>query len=264
MKNSRLIIAISALGIMLATAWVIQRLHANQKLGQPGVLIAKAQTDSGWEVVLPEKVLNYRSEKQEPLPEELGMLPKDTTYGKRVYIAPDGFPVLVNVVLMGTDRTSIHRPEFCLTGQGWRIDKEKTIVDAVSLLDGKSLAFNKMLLDKEGAWQNADGTLTPAKGLYYFWFSAGGIETPSQWQRMWWMAGDLLQSGTLQRWAYIACFTRCQPGQEEAASLRLKEFMQAAVPQFQITAMRPQGKQSYLHDAADSTMLTTSEAHTQR
>jgi len=264
-KRLRLIISVTALAIMVLTAGVIQRLHTKQKLGKPGVVVAKAETESGWEVVLPEKVLDYTSEKLKPLPEELGMLPKDTTYGKRFYTAPDGFVVGVNVVLMGTDRTSIHRPEFCLTGQGWKINKELTVVDTVALSgNDKLLAYNKMLLDKPNEWRNQDGSLGPAKALYFYWFTAEGKETPAQWERMWWMAGDLLREGTLQRWAYVACYTKCLPGQEEEAAKRLKEFIAVVAPQFQITAGAKQANFSNLRETSVSTMLTVSEAHTQK
>ncbi len=248
---------------MVLTAGVIQRLQAKQKLGKPGIVVTKAQTDSGFEVVLPERVLDYTSEKLQPFPEELGMLPKDTSYGRRSYRAADGFQVLVSVVLMGTDRTSIHRPEFCLTGQGWKIDKDATVVDTVKLAPSeKVLAYNKMLLDKE--LQNQDGSKSMAKGLYCFWFSAEGKETPAQWERMWWMAEDLLLDATLQRWAYVACFTICQPGQEKAAAERLKAFIGAATPMFQITAGAQQPNFSNLREGPVSTMLTASEAHTQK
>jgi hypothetical protein len=205
-------------------------------------------------------VLDFKSEKQKPLPEELAMLPKDTTYGKRLYRAADGFPIGVNVVLMGTDRTSIHRPEFCLTGQGWRIDKEATTVDTAALGgSGKVLAFNKMFLDKEKEPLRADGSVGPAKALYFYWFTAEGKETPAQWERMWWMAGDLLREGRLQRWAYVACYTKCLPGQEQQAAKRLKEFIAAAAPLFQVTAGAKQKDVSGLRVTPNSTMMAVSE-----
>jgi len=39
----------------------------------------------------------------------------------------------------------------------------------------------------------------------------------------------------LQRWAYISCFAVCLPGQEEATFERLKKFIAASVPEFQLT-----------------------------
>ncbi len=55
------------------------------------------------------------------------MLPKDTSYAQRLYMATNGFWVNANIILMGMDRTSIHKPDFCLPGQGWRIDKKATV-----------------------------------------------------------------------------------------------------------------------------------------
>jgi len=49
-------------------------------------------------------------------------LPRDTSFGQRRYRSPDGAVTQVNVVLMGSDRTSMHKPQFCLEGAGWQID----------------------------------------------------------------------------------------------------------------------------------------------
>jgi hypothetical protein len=80
------------------------------------------------------------------------------------------------------------------------------------------------------------------KGVYVFWFVADGDEyTARHWQRMWWMARDLLRTGVLQRWAMISYFTVCTPGQEEAAFDRLKKFIAASAPEFQLVP-RPIGQ----------------------
>ena len=34
---------------------------------------------------------------------------------------------VATLVLMGTDRTSIHKPDYCLPGQGWNIRSKKTV-----------------------------------------------------------------------------------------------------------------------------------------
>ena len=68
-------------------------------------------------------MLDYTSEAVEVDKATLGWLPQDTSFGQRLYRAPDGFEASVNVVLMGSDRTSLHKTEFCLEGQGWRIDR---------------------------------------------------------------------------------------------------------------------------------------------
>jgi len=52
---------------------------------------------------------------------------------------------------------------------------------------------------------------------------------------MWRMARDLVAKGVLQRWAYISCFSICQPGQEEARFEHMKKLIAASVPEFQLT-----------------------------
>jgi hypothetical protein len=51
---------------------------------------------------------------------------------------------------------------------------------------------------------------------------------------MWWTTEHMMSTGVLQRWAYISCFSVCAPGQEGAAFDRMKEFLAASVPQFQL------------------------------
>ena len=73
------------------------------------------------------------------------------------------------------------------------------------------------------------------KGVYVSWFVADNDQmTARHWQRMWWMARDLITSGVLQRWAMVSYFSVCLPGQEDATFERMKKFMNATVPEFQL------------------------------
>src|SRR4051812_26930451 len=115
MKRASLIFFVAGLALIGAASAFLVSHKMHQKLGTPGVkVIPVASYDTEGKVVmtnsveLPEKVLNYTSEIRPITADTLRWLPKDTTYGQRTYKAPDGFEVGVNVVLMGTDRTSIH------------------------------------------------------------------------------------------------------------------------------------------------------------
>jgi len=50
------------------------------------------------------------------------------------------------------------------------------------------------------------------------------------------MAKSLVQTGTLERWAYISYFSRCLPGQEEGAYKYLEQVIARTVPDFQLAA----------------------------
>jgi hypothetical protein len=183
-------------------------------------------------VALPEKVLNFESE-EHPISKVMhDWLPKDTVYAQRSYQAPDGFRTVANVVLMGTDRTSIHDPKYCLAGQGFQTEKVERDTIEIQEPHPYSLPLLKMTVRRE--MTAPDGTKVPQSALYVFWFVADQQLTADHKERMWWMARDLITRGILQRWAYVSCYSACNPGQEEEAYARLREWIAAAVPRFQI------------------------------
>ena len=104
----RWVIFIAALALIGGTGWVLSGLQRHQRLGLPGVKTSPLSGSRNLVVDLPEQVLDCKSERLETDDIVLGTLPKDTSFGQRRYLAPDGFETMVNVVLMGTDRTSLH------------------------------------------------------------------------------------------------------------------------------------------------------------
>jgi hypothetical protein len=183
-------------------------------------------------VALPDTVLNFTSEVRPVEKIVLDWLPKDTTYGQRVYKSADGLQISMGVVLMGADRTSIHKPEYCLKGSGWIIDDVRTVFDEVSLpSDAGTLPIRKMPISRPV--KLASGETTMVHGFYVYWFIADGQITANHNERMRWMARDLLLTGVLQRWAYISCLVVAPPGQEDATYRRLKEFIAEGAPRFQ-------------------------------
>ncbi|MDQ6632642.1 MAG: EpsI family protein, partial [Verrucomicrobiota bacterium] len=134
MKKTNGIIFVLALAMIACTAGMLLRLKSQQKLAPPGLKIASAplfdpegKQIASQSISLPETVLDYHSKLLPVTVQELNTLPKDTTFGKRIYQSTDGFQTMVSVVMMGTDRTSIHKPEFCLVSQGWTIDRANEV-----------------------------------------------------------------------------------------------------------------------------------------
>lgn len=228
-------------GLMGATAGVLARMQGNQRLGQPGLRIVaeKLYSEKGRlaatnAVFLPKQVLGYESKPLEVTELELGWLPPDTTYGRRRYIASDNDWLDIQVVLMGQDRTSIHQPQYCLAGQGFAIEKTEATSIPIQKPHAYELPVRKMSLSKEVT--GANGQKMKFNGFYVYWFLTDKLLTADHRQRMWWMARDLIRTGTLQRWAYVSAFVVCAPGQEEATYQRLTRFLQAVVPEIQLVA----------------------------
>ena len=141
----------------------------------------------------------------------------------------------VSVVLMGTDRASIHRPEICLTSQGWEVNGAASKVETIAMHRpfDYQLAVNKLVATK--TIKDADGNAKTYTGIYVFWFVDADHLTANQLEWMfWWMPRDLISNGILERWAYIAYFTLCAPGREDAAFERMKNFIALSAPEFQL------------------------------
>ena len=232
------------LGLVAVTALLLGRVSAGQRLGEPGLKLGAeptyltngvvARTES---VALPERILDCTSEPVGLSLLENDWLPKDTLFGRRVYQSTkDGFYALLSVVLMGTDRTSIHKPQYCLDGQGWRIEKTESVVIPMQRPFPYDLRVMKLTTSKPATY---DGRPVKWSGIYVYWFVADDQLTPFHGQRMWWMARDLIRTGVLQRWAYVTYFTTCPPGHEDAVFNRLKELIIASVPEFQLAAGEP-------------------------
>lgn len=235
MKRSKIICASVVLLLIAGTAGVLTHLKAHQRLGEPGVKTRPLPNSKNLDVVLPENLAGYTDVVVTNAEAALLRLPPDTSYRVRLYQAPDGFWGQVSVVLMGSDRSSIHKPEICMTGQGWAIDNAASRVEKIHLERPVSydLPVNKLVTTKQV--MNADGNVQTVRGLYVYWFVDATHYTASSvdWM-LWWVPRDLLLHGVLERWSYISFFSVCAPGQEDAAFERMKKLIAASVPEFQL------------------------------
>jgi hypothetical protein len=231
MKNQKWLMLSVAFFLIFGTVGALTWLKTHQKLGRPGIRAVAIPGSVMMRIDLPARVLDFTSTNM-PEPEVvLGYLPKDTSFAERIYTAPDGFQASGTVILMGADRTSIHKPDYCLPGQGWTIN-EKTVVNLpVSGAKNFQLPVAKWVIGN--SFQAAGGKKVQVGGIYVFWFAADGEQTTDDHQRMWWLARDLLRTGVLQRWAYVSYFAICAPGQEDATFERMKKLITASAAKFQ-------------------------------
>lgn len=236
MSKQKIFLLVVTLALIGSAAAVLNHLKANQRLGEPGVKTRPIPDTKNVEVLLPERVLDYSSEWLAQDQVVTNVLPADTSFGQRRYYNTNSW-LLMNVVLMGADRTSIHKPQFCLEGAGWRIDHPLTaeLKIPVERPQPYELPVIKLVTTRE--IPDASGQPVTWRGIYVYWFVADDVLSGDMagGERMWSMAKHLLKTGVLQRWAYVTCFAVCQPGQEEATYERLKQFIAASAPEFQLT-----------------------------
>jgi hypothetical protein len=233
------ILAVSV-ALIAGTAVFIHHRKTHQRLGTPGIKVVAvpihdpdgnvAGTNS---VPWPENISGYKSEVEPVARIVLEWLPQDTTYGQRRYKAADGFEIGTSAILMGADRTSIHKPKYCLNGTGWQTGPEEDDTVTITQPYSYQLPIRRMALTREVKLPS--GQTVEVRGWYVYWFVSANQLTADHNQRMWWLARDLMRTGVLQRWAYLACIAVNPPGQDEKSYQRIKDFIAEAVPHFQLT-----------------------------
>lgn len=142
---------------------------------------------------------------------EKAMLPADTCIIRRRYSQPGGASYLVSIVLSGSERRSIHRPQVCLIGQGFRITSQHVVRPAGA--DRRLAVMKLSILPPAASLQRGE----PPEAFAY-WFVGGTHRTPYHFMRIFWTAWEGAVHNSRSRWAYVAVsgpsFTT-QPGMPE-------------------------------------------------
>lgn len=206
---------------------------------------------SGVIMRLPSGVSRYLGESGSMSQEEKRLLPGDTEIVRSHYRSAFYGPgtqdqIEVTLVLAGAERRSIHRPEVCLTGQGWTILNSKVI--PIEITPGHILHVRDLFIEKTIPLQ--DGSTRPMRAHYVYWFVGTDVTTPSHFERIWLTTWDSVTRNINHRWAYPSVmalvtdnFSAEEIGQRQRDSdqtLRLiTELIQALVPKFQIDFSQP-------------------------
>ncbi len=235
MKTCQKILGGLLLLLIAGTAFLLLHMKAHQRLGEPGVKTRPMPDSKNLEVLLPETVPGFTSEILTNVETVLQVLPSDTSFRVRAYQSGDGFQSELSVVLMGADRSSIHKPQICMTGQGWALDNSLTRVEQIPMNRpfAYDLPVNKVVGTK--VITDAQGRSQTISGIYLYWFVDANHYTANSWRWMAWLVPrDLLLHGILERWAYVSYFSPCLLGQETATLDRMKKLIATTVPEFQL------------------------------
>ncbi len=159
---------------------------------------------------------------------ERDILPPDTGYSRRNYVAvanPAQW-VYLSVVLSGRDRTSIHRPELCLVGQGWTIDA--TTAHTFARAGGPARDFPATVLHVRREVSTPRGPIVVPQ-LVVYWFVGGDAIVASHWRRLAVDAWNRVVYGRVDRWAYVLLQTDARDG-DAAAMARLQTVLDETLP----------------------------------
>jgi hypothetical protein len=232
MRNQKQLVLIVVLVLIAGAAGALVWLKSNRRLGAPAIKATPLPNTVMVKIDLPEQVLDFTSTNVPESDQVLGYLPKDTSFAEKYYQAPDGFGSYATVILMGTDRTSIHKADYCLAGQGFTQIGKATAEIPIGGLHPYSLQVARWTVS--GTMDGPNGEKLQQHGLYVFWFVADTASTPSYQAYKLTLMWDVLRTGVLGRWAYVSYFTGCRPGEEDAVFERMSKLIAASVPEFQL------------------------------
>ena len=167
---------------------------------------------------------------------ERAVLPADTGYSRRNYVSIGDTrrQVFVSVVLSGRDRTSIHRPELCLVGQGWTIGSR---FRHEFQLGGERVPAT--LLRIEHAVIDPRAGPGSVRSLFAYWFVGAEALEPTQVGMQLRDAVDRVRYLRADRWAYVVVQTVVLQGDEVGALARLQEVMAGVWPVIRTETLKP-------------------------
>jgi Protein of unknown function (DUF3485) len=188
------------------------------------------KTEPGVIMKLPDSLGKYLGFDSDITESERLILPRDTEFAKKRY---DGFgsgEITTEIVLSGAQRQSIHRPQVCLTAQGWAIQKEETI--PLTLTDGRVQKVRKLTLAR-----TQDGV--QIVGYFIYWFVGKDKTTEDHFERIFLTSWDRIVQRVNHRWAYVIVSSILPPqknvtDQERQTVLSdLVSFTRELIPQIQ-------------------------------
>lgn len=209
-------------------AWAVQRIDSLQVSPRVGVRLA---ADGVNPVALPEFLgVQWIGEPAEVSAIERQVLPSDTGFSRMLYASARDRrqTVFFSIVLSGRDRTSIHRPELCLVGQGWTITGRTGHVFPQAA--GAGVPVTVLRIEREVTTARGERVKVPA--LLAYWFVGADRVVASNWERVFRTAMDRLTHLQSSRWAYVLMQTHALDG-EAAALARMQDVLDRTLPAFQ-------------------------------
>ncbi len=217
------VVVLAAVGVVFA-ARALDRVQVDARTG------VKLAADGLNPVALPNFIgLDWVGQNAAVSAVEREVLPPDTGFSRKNYVSlrDRRQSVFLSIVLSGRDRTSIHRPELCLVGQGWTIRGRSAHEFAV---DGVKFPATVLRIEREVT--NARGEVAKLPALLVYWFVGADRIVASQGERVFYTSLDRVRHLQAHRWAYVLMQTHALDG-EAAALRRIDEVLAGTLPTFQ-------------------------------
>ena len=228
-------LVVTILALAVGEMFFLQKLAALPPRGGAGVVLAADEKNP---VELPAFLgTDWIGRRTEVTAVERELLPEDTGFARKIYVAVAKAPqqVFLSVVLSGRDRTSIHRPELCLVGQGWTITSSAEHRFEFPGRPGAAFTAKLLRVGREVPTPAAAGKPRGSEivpQLVAYWFVGGEAVVSSHWERLVLDAWNRVIHARADRWAYVLMQTDARDG-EAAALARMQAVLNETLPVFQ-------------------------------
>lgn len=198
-------------------------------------------SEPGVVLTLPDRVGDFVGVTEKMSAEEKKILPADTGFIRKTYTNGAGEKISASIVLAGGEKRSIHRPQICLTAQGWTIGRSNT--EKIPLTSGNDLDVMRLNIHRQQ--EIRPGVFRPLQSEFLYWFIGKETTTPYHMVRIFKTSWDRVFHKTNHRWAYVIITTvvpEGTPGDDSKARQTdevLKKFVANIVPYFQKSEMNP-------------------------
>jgi Protein of unknown function (DUF3485) len=201
----------------------------------------------GVKLELPATIGDWWGTEAEVLQKERDTLGPSTEFARKSYKNHmheklPGYSLLVSMVLSGHDMSnSIHRPERCLSAQGWSVLDSEVVnigVPGKGAFPATRLYNRSVMTGRDGKPIEKDGKPVIQNAYSYYWFVGENEITSSHWGRFFQDNSDRLFRGVNQRWAFItvtgkiAIGTNAEPDPRLSAEVdrTLRKFISELAP----------------------------------
>ncbi len=214
-------------GLVMFAAHRVDTLQLNPRVG------VRLAPDGINPMTLPNYLgTDWEGQPAEVTPVEREVLPPDTGFSRKNYVSLHNLNerVFLSIVLSGRDRTSIHRPELCLVGQGWTITDRTA--HTFSWPGGGAARVPATVLRIEREFTTRRGEKVKLPAFFAYWFVGADKIVASNTDRVLSTSLDQLRHLQAHRWAYVVVQTIAPDG-EAAALKRMQAVLDGTLPVFQ-------------------------------
>jgi EpsI family protein len=226
------LVAVLVVGLAGGEIFFLHALATMPARGAAGVVLA---ADGKNPAALPEFLgIEWTGRAVPVSPVEREILPPDTGFSRKIFFnhRDPSKQVFVSIVLSGRDRTSIHRPELCLVGQGWTITGRTEHAFQFPQRADAKFSASLLRVRREMPSPTTTGQPVAVPQLTAYWFVSGDAVVATHWELFAHDAWNRVAHARADRWAYVLLQTDASDG-EPAALARIQAVLDATLPAFQ-------------------------------